>query len=149
MPVVSYKHAKKKGSLDLNIFDYREDLPVLEFIRQELHKRKEPPLIQITSKGKQSQVTASNHTLQRVIKREDEQNYDEKSIITMDKEMGEIVWKIMSLVYSFSKMQIENKEIVERLKNSFKGRIVEAPFKINPQVGQDLKQLGQPDLSKK
>lgn len=56
--------SKKKHAQDLNIFDYNVDLAVLEYIRQEIHKRKEPPLINIChTKKKKADVMLSNMTL--------------------------------------------------------------------------------------
>lgn len=78
-----------------------------------------------------------------MIKKEDAHHHDEKSIILMDEEMKDNVDKIFRMVYTFSKFQIENKDLLIKGRASFKGRILEDPFNIASTNEQELKGKGQ------
>lgn len=113
-------------------------MALLDRIRQELVKRKEAPLLQITSKGAKNQITSSNFALYRILKHEEEQFYDEKAIATMEKEIHDETMKIMRMVYGFSKVQVENQDILDRIRNNFNNRIVDTPFAIDLDKQQEL-----------
>ena len=95
---------KKRQAKDLNIFDYNVDLAALEYIRQEIHTKKEPHPMQIAlNKQTPGAVMLSNQALQKALKKEDEEYYDEKAIIRLDQETKSNVDKIILMVHSFSK----------------------------------------------
>lgn len=79
----------------------------------------------------------SNQALQKALKKEDEEYYDEKAIIRLDQETKSNVDKIIMMVYSFSKAQMENRDHLQRAKTSFLSRIREPPFEVKP--AQELK----------
>lgn len=125
---------KKRQAKDLNIFDYNVDLAALEYIRQEIHTKKEPNLMQIVhSKQTPGAVMLSNQALQKALKKEDDEFYDEKAIIRLDQETKSNVDKILLMVYSFSKAQMENRDHLQRAKTSFLSRIREPPFGVGMQ----------------
>lgn len=84
-------------------------------------------------------VMLSNQALQKALKKEDEEYYDEKAIIRLDQETKSNVDKIILMVYSFSKAQMENRDHLQRAKASFLSRIRESPFDFKPQPAQELK----------
>ena len=86
------------------IFDYKQNLSLLDRIRQEVIKRKEPPLLQITSKQSGIQkVISSNFALYKILRHEELQHFDEKSIFMMEKEIHQQTQHVLKLVYTFSK----------------------------------------------
>lgn len=86
-------------------------------------------------------VMLSNQALQKALKKEDEEYYDEKAIIRLDQETKSNVDKIILMVYSFSKAQMENRDHLQRAKTSFLSRIQEPPFDFKPQSAQELKHM--------
>ena len=74
----------------------------------------------------------SNQALQKALKKEDEEYYDEKAIIRLDQETKSKVDEIIMMVYSFSKDQMENRDHLQRAKTSFLSRIREPPFEVKP-----------------
>ena len=74
----------------------------------------------------------SNQALQKALKKEDEEYYDEKAIIRLDQETKSKVDEIIMMVYSFSKDQMENRDHLQRAKTSFHSRIREPPFEVKP-----------------
>lgn len=139
----SAKGKKKQHIKDLNIFDQSVDLFALECIRQELHQKEIPLIIPIVSSN--TSIIEMNIILQKIIKREEAQNQDEKSIIAYDQVVKDKVQKLLKQIVNFAKLQKENKELVVRAKGNLIGRLTEPPFKIDSSNSFILKEKGLKD----
>ena len=119
------------------------DLHVLEFIRQELHKKEAPLLIPITAGQNQHfSLIDANVVFQKILKREESQFQDEKSIIRLDTEIKQLVNKMMTQVLQFAKYHKEQQDSVLKAKGKFLGRIAEHPFEVDPGLAHSLKTKG-------
>lgn len=145
------KKADKHKSVNksLCIFDPHVDLYTLEFIRQQLHRKEQAVLPPITTNPLQIQgytLLDMNKTLQKILKVEEQNQLDEKTITILDTEVKVQVNQLLRRVMQFSLLQKQNKDLLLRSKGHLLGRISEVPFKIDSKEAFMLRQKGIDDV---
>jgi len=89
-----------------------------------------------------SSLVNSNIVLQKILKKEESCFEDEKAIIKLDVEIVESVKKVLTQVIKFGRVQLQNGDMIMKMKTSFLSRIPESPFDIDRTQTAFLKTVG-------
>jgi len=84
----------------------------------------------------------SNILLQKILKKEEAVFEDEKAIIKLDIEIVQSVKEILVKIMKFGKHQSNNTDLQTKIKQSFLGRVPEAPFFFDNTLTAHLKTQG-------